>query len=208
MSIDFAAMTHHARDIARYLIGIGFSTDSPEESVLICPLRLQKLLYYCQGWSLALLNRPLFHEAIEAWSYGPVIADVYNQFKGKSDGIRPDEAGESTTLLLESERNVIELVWQHYSGCTPGQLIKKTHDEPAWRDARAGLEPNEKSSNALSLETMKDYFCKAARSMTSRNGFPMPVPSEVWAADEEYERTTGATLQEAILRAKSLRAVA
>ena len=55
---------------------------APDESVLVSPLRLQKLLYYCQGWSLALLGRPLFRQPIEAWMNGPVVKDVYQKATG------------------------------------------------------------------------------------------------------------------------------
>lgn len=47
----------------------------------LTPLQLQKLLYYAHGWSLALFDRPLLNEQIEAWKYGPVVPSVYKAFK-------------------------------------------------------------------------------------------------------------------------------
>lgn len=41
------------------------------------PLKLIKLTYICQGWSLALREKPLFSESVEAWRYGPVIPSLY-----------------------------------------------------------------------------------------------------------------------------------
>ena len=38
-------------------------------------VKLHKLLYYAQGWHLARTGRPLFPEAVEAWTDGPVVAD-------------------------------------------------------------------------------------------------------------------------------------
>ena len=51
-------------------------------SVRLTHLRLQKLVYISYGWSLALLQgRRLFREPIEAWQFGPVIPELYHEFK-------------------------------------------------------------------------------------------------------------------------------
>src|SRR5688500_5047510 len=34
-------------------------------------VKLQKLLYYAQGWLLAWYREPLFTDAVEAWAWGP-----------------------------------------------------------------------------------------------------------------------------------------
>jgi uncharacterized phage-associated protein len=47
----------------------------------ISPLKLQKLIYYAHGWNLALRDQPLIDEYIEAWEYGPVVPNVYHEFK-------------------------------------------------------------------------------------------------------------------------------
>ncbi|MDY6802276.1 MAG: DUF4065 domain-containing protein, partial [Cyanobacteriota bacterium] len=36
-------------------------------------MKLHKLLYYSQAWSLVWDEQPLFSERIEAWANGPVI---------------------------------------------------------------------------------------------------------------------------------------
>ncbi len=45
-----------------------------EEDTDVSNLRVQKLLYYAQGHYLAAKGIPLFDEAIQAWSHGPVSA--------------------------------------------------------------------------------------------------------------------------------------
>ncbi|MDR1165980.1 MAG: DUF4065 domain-containing protein [Deltaproteobacteria bacterium] len=40
-------------------------------------MKLQKLLYFAQGWHLAYFDFPLFEDPIEAWKYGPVVSSVY-----------------------------------------------------------------------------------------------------------------------------------
>lgn len=40
-------------------------------------LQLQKLLYFAQGFSLAINDKPIFEEDIEAWISGPVVPTVF-----------------------------------------------------------------------------------------------------------------------------------
>lgn len=43
----------------------------------LTPMQLMKLVYIAHGWSLALRDKDLFQDRIEAWKYGPVIPDLY-----------------------------------------------------------------------------------------------------------------------------------
>ena len=51
-------------------------SDSKRGNVVV-----QKLCYYAQAMSLAVLNRPLFEEKIEAWKEGPVVDKVYFNYR-------------------------------------------------------------------------------------------------------------------------------
>lgn len=42
----------------------------------LTPMQLVKLTYIAHGWSLALHEKGLFKNKIEAWQYGPVIPDL------------------------------------------------------------------------------------------------------------------------------------
>jgi hypothetical protein len=44
-----------------------FARLADADGVVLCPEKLQCLLYYAQGWSLAVRDSQLFPEAIEAW---------------------------------------------------------------------------------------------------------------------------------------------
>ena len=52
-----------------------------KHNALCTPLKLQKLLYYSQGWYLAQTNQTLFEEDIQAWGHGPVCPSVYHHYK-------------------------------------------------------------------------------------------------------------------------------
>ena len=63
-------------------------------------LKLQKLLYFAYGMHLAVYEEPLFESEIQAWRLGPVIPDVYNEFKDR--GSMPISEGSRATIQLES----------------------------------------------------------------------------------------------------------
>ena len=44
-------------------------------------MKLNKLLYFAQGYYLKKYGRPLFDNAIEAWEHGPVVPEVYSAYK-------------------------------------------------------------------------------------------------------------------------------
>lgn len=52
-------------------------------------MKLQKLLYYEQGYHLAYFDAPLFPDNFEAWLYGPVVPRVYDMFKSYGNGLIP-----------------------------------------------------------------------------------------------------------------------
>ena len=177
---------YDARDIADYLVRIGHSPDSPAESVHVCPLRLQKLLYYCQGWHLGLFGRPLFRQPIEAWKDGPVVRSVYRLYAGSFMPIIPATL-EVVLTLPESIQSLIRMVWGEYSRYTPPELVRRTHEEPAWKQARGGLPDDAYSDVELSLGTMAEYFRGVAREVATVRGYPVPDPVDVWQADEEAD---------------------
>ncbi len=68
---------YDAIDVARYVINYSQEIGSP-----VSNLKLQKILYFIQGIYLSTLDKPCFSDDIEAWGFGPVISDVYHEFKG------------------------------------------------------------------------------------------------------------------------------
>ena len=52
-----------AQDVASFFVSSFQKAGDP-----VTNLKLQKLLYYAQGWYLAFTQSPLFEERIEAWA--------------------------------------------------------------------------------------------------------------------------------------------
>lgn len=119
-------------------------------------MKLQKLVYYCQAWHLAITSQPLFPEAIEAWKDGPVVKELWNQHKG-ARFISSWPQGNRHNLPYEKQQ-FIELVCGEYGPLTGNELSKRTHDEAPWRVTRGRLAPNVGSSRIITHHLMAEYY--------------------------------------------------
>ncbi len=142
-----------ALDVARYFL----CRVDREAGDTISPLKLQKLVYYAQAWSLVFRSRPLFAQDIEAWVSGPVVRDVWNEYKTYkySDIPAPDNFEKE---FEEDELEVLEEVWNAYGELSAKHLVELTHSEMPWLNARKELEPAEKSTKIISPDDMKSYY--------------------------------------------------
>ena len=73
---------NNALDIAKWFLFYNnrvIMTDSDAD--YISNLKLQKLLYYAQGSFLAIKDIPLFDDNLLAWVHGPVVNEVYQEYK-------------------------------------------------------------------------------------------------------------------------------
>ena len=47
----------------------------------LTPMKLQKLMFFAQSWYLKHTGMPLFEGSFERWQYGPVLPEIYHEFK-------------------------------------------------------------------------------------------------------------------------------
>jgi uncharacterized phage-associated protein len=122
------------QEVALLLVRLA-AADPDGESMT--PLRLQKLLYYCQGWHLAWYGKPLFSDRLEAWREGPVVPVVYNYpwAKGRGPITVEDLQSEAEYLSLmdQDQKRAIEQVWSHYRQFSAIGLKDKSHNEEPWK---------------------------------------------------------------------------
>lgn len=145
-----------ALQVARYLIRIAAADEDP-----LTHLRLHKLLYYVQGWSLAMRNKELFSDSIQAWTYGPVVPAVWKRFQHYgSQVILPTDEPSSSSILDKEAKNFIERVWDTYKEFSALKLKEMTHREGPWKNARVGVPPGSSCTNTISPTSMKEYFTK------------------------------------------------
>ncbi len=95
----------------------------------VTPLELVKLCYISEGWSLALENKSLFDEKIEAWDYGPVIPRIYHEIKFYGRSPIPCGVIEKNTKIEEETSDFIKTVYDEYKDFSGIELSMITHDE-------------------------------------------------------------------------------
>ena len=140
-----------AREVADALLAVSQADDE-----YITNLKLQKLLYYAQGWHLAEHGRPLFDDPIEAWPNGPVVPAVFRRFKRFT--WHPVEGDDG---LPDVSRPVLEharRVWDEYGCYTGRELEGLTTQETPWRAARTGLAADDPEVRAISPAEMEAFF--------------------------------------------------
>jgi uncharacterized phage-associated protein len=118
------------------------------KSSAITQMKLHKLLYYAQGWYLAVVGRPLLNETITAWKYGPVLPSLYYDLK--KFGAQPIDRLTRTMDLQTRARyspqvdaddyvvcGLLDRIWSVYGGLSGQQLSQMTHasDSP-WSRVR------------------------------------------------------------------------
>lgn len=137
---------YKAIDIAKYFI----NELHPE------PLKLQKLLYFAQGFSYAFYDKELFDDDFEAWVHGPVIPSIYHEYKSyEYNPINLDYN------LKEFDRDTIDLleyIKKNYAKYDAKYLEEITHREEPWLLSRTGLDPDERSDKTIPKSNISAYF--------------------------------------------------
>lgn len=138
-----------ALDVAAYIL---------EKQGGMSAMKLQKLVYYSQAWSLVWDEEPLFNDEIEAWANGPVVPRLFEAHRGQFmvDRIQGGDYG----ALDANQRDSIDTVLKSYGDKSSQWLSDLTHQEAPWREARsdAGLADGERGSAVISHAAMAEYY--------------------------------------------------
>lgn len=140
---------------AEYAIGLeGFAP--------MTNLRLQKLLYFLQGFSFQRFDLPLFPDRLEAWTYGPYVDSVYGNFMGYGKGVIPRWMGTATLFsslphaeVEEFFRKVLTWAEKHSTkDLVAMSMAKSTPWEITWRNGEGKYDP-------VPLELLRKFFRNA-----------------------------------------------
>lgn len=135
------------QDVAAYIIAKMHPLDA---------MKLQKLLYYAQAWSLVWDKRPLFAAKVEAWANGPVVREVFKTYQGQykvSAPLRGDK-----DVLNPTEKQTVDAILKFYGPKTGFFLSQLTHRERPWLDARKGLAPGDLGDQEITKAAMAEYY--------------------------------------------------
>lgn len=141
-------MTYEALDIADEIMRL-----ANKEKRNITQLKLIKLCYFVQGWSLGVLDKKMFNDEIQAWMHGPVIPKVYHKFKyynGSAISYEPKE----TNVINERDKKFIKSVWETYKTYDAFSLRDITHQkESPWKKSYDG-----KLNKNIEIDIIKNYY--------------------------------------------------
>lgn len=138
----------------------------------LTPLKLQKLVYIAHGWNLALTDKPLINEDVQAWQYGPVVPNIYHRLKhyGKeqiTDNILEiDDSGlEIPRVPLDDEftNQLLHKIWDVYGSYDGVRLSQLTHaaDTP-WSYQWEKMQKTGLQQSAIPIDDVKRYYKKLA----------------------------------------------
>ena len=141
-----AAVSVH--DVAAYIL----SKQSPMSA-----MKLQKLTYYCQAWSLVWDDRPMFPEPIQAWANGPVVPALWERHRGRFNLDRQWAIGDPGRLD-EDARETVDVILRDYGDKSAQWLSDLTHAERPWAEARRGMAAGDRGSAEITQLALADYY--------------------------------------------------
>jgi uncharacterized phage-associated protein len=118
-------------------------------------MKLQKLVYYAQAWSLVWDEEPLFPERIEAWANGPVVYELYDRHRGV---FKVSEWNGDPDALDKEQRKTVDSILKFYGKMSSQELSNLTHREHPWRHARKGMGAGERGNREITLSSMAEYY--------------------------------------------------
>ncbi len=151
-------MSYEEQEIMKTINIFAAATYVLKKQGLISTMKLQKLLYYCQAWSLVWDDAPLFNDRIEAWANGPVAPVLYNQHRGMYQVKVSDFSSLVQGELNDLQKETIDTVLEAYGGKSAQWLSDQTHSELPWQNAREGLSDSDRSNKEITLEVMGEYY--------------------------------------------------
>lgn len=128
-------------------------------------LKIQKLVYYSQGFHLGIFNTPLFEEEIEAWDHGPVVSPLYHSLKKfGSNNITLASLAlcigvQSSCALSNEQKAVLDSVYDEYGRKGALALRAQTHKESPWLNHSHDGTPTGKADQMeITIEELKGFF--------------------------------------------------
>ncbi len=132
----------------------------------LTPMKILKLVYIAHGWYLGEHGRPLIRDRVRAWTYGPVIPELYSYVKNYGSGpitILIESAFKSVNEeeINEIDEKFLDTIWNHYKKYSAFQLSALTHQVGSpWDQAVTGHSRRELSriSVPIANSTIQEYY--------------------------------------------------
>jgi len=149
--------TDYAGAYPASVIAYDFVKRGIDEGNPVTQMKLQKLIFFAHGLHLASQDAPLTKEYFQAWKFGPVIPNVYHEYKlyGSAPIIETDlilfqsKRTPDTDCIDKESLEMIDVAWQTLNKFTAIQLSNWTHNaDSPWtkhykQDEQYVIIPNE-----------------------------------------------------------------
>ena len=138
-----------------------------QEKIEISPMKLQKMLFFCNADFIVAHGYPVIQQEFEAWDYGPVAPSIYAEFKSfrdkpirtRAEIFDPITASKKLPVLgldEDTKRFLLER-FNFYKKFNAIVLSELSHSRTGpWRQARSlfanGLNANRLISTKLIME--------------------------------------------------------
>ena len=142
----------NSKEIAKYFIAIS----DPQSGDEMTNLRLQKLLYFAQGCFLAKYHKPLFDEKIKSWKDGPVVPQVYHEYKNNGSNIISPMIDFDIDNLDEDVRDMLDIVYYNFINYSAWRLREITHSHDIVNEAYQNKLNS--GSDEIDVKKMEDFF--------------------------------------------------
>ena len=195
-------MSYNVLDVSRYIINY-----CNENYYLISNLKLQKILYFVQAFFLEAKNEECFREEIESWDFGPVVPEVYREYR-KYDGdankyleVRYKEIAKAivdaldnhvvTNPIVETKPvNVDEWVRELQHECNKQGFSNQKVDGIAGPATLAGCPKLRKGASGNITKLLQEKLIKLGY---NTNGVDGIFGSGTYTAVREFQKTRGIT---------------
>lgn len=155
-------------DIVDYII---IQVKLEDKNASLINLKLQKLLYYIQAWSYAILEKPMFEGEFQAWVHGPVNRYIYDRFaptKNLYSEINLDDCLNKNVQLSDKDKEFVDFILCNYLKYSGAELERLSHSEEPWIATRGDLGVNERCEKVISPKLMKDFYEKRWKEINNK----------------------------------------
>jgi len=135
-----------AKHVANYLLGLS----DPDVGDIMSHLKLQKLVYYCQGFHLALYDKAFFADRIYAWEHGPVIKSLWHEYKDYGPEAIPKPNITYKSFFDKKQQELMGEVYEVFGQFSAWKLRNLSHSEPPWKETA--------KDSVITHNKMKMYF--------------------------------------------------
>lgn len=154
-----------AEQIAQWFINrAALDVDASFNGEYLTNTKVQKLVYFAQGYYMAFFKKSLFSDKIEAWKYGPVVYDVYQKYNRYERG--PIVNIEPVIMDIE-DAAFLEFIYEKLGKFTAKTLSERAHSQAPYKN---NYKTGEKRVEIPQKE-IYDYFCNLKEITKSEEQF-------------------------------------